>query len=268
MLAMPKAQLIPPDAAKNASFFSSNGGSGQQQVAAQLIPHLHELRLFAGAVQGLHGFEEELRAIGASAECITYAPWTGCHLKPTGSGKRERSPVLGGGLSSAERDKLMTQLAGRGILFGRKLGKGGGSAIGHNALIQTVVPHGTTRGRRSTLPPAPPRLLPEEKSAEDAGSILTLVEDLQTWCKWHLSSLAALPGNEQTITLAMIGVAALAGWASVWGRGIGRTAFMRLFVVYVMGHFVVFFLSVALFAEYSLLEPFRTSVDVTNKVEI
>merc|ERR1740121_1632333 len=128
--------------------------------------------------------------MGASSECITYAPWTGCHLKPSGRGKRERSPVLGGGLSPAERDKLIGQLARKGILFGRKLGVGGGSASGHNALIQASIES------PGALPPAPPRLLPEEVSGTVswiAASVATM-EALPSLARWGLATTeSALP---------------------------------------------------------------------------
>lgn len=215
---------------------------------------LQQLPLYVGACRGLAGFASGLRAIGAAAECVTYAPWTGCHLRPMGRGKREKSPVLGGGLSPAERDRLIVELAGRGILFGRKLGVGGGNASGHNALIQANAPAGP-------VPPAPPRLLPDpamENGATLFGSVVRALLGIPTWMKWGLSSMEVLLPVHTQVALATV-VGALAGWVSVQGEGINATTMWRLLAVYVAGHCAVFFLSVALFAEYSLWEPFRSA---------
>mmetsp|Transcript_29129 Transcript_29129/g.96741 ORF Transcript_29129/g.96741 Transcript_29129/m.96741 type:complete len:531 (+) Transcript_29129:47-1639(+) len=205
-------------------------------------PHLIDLPLYAGATWGLGGFEAELRAMGAAQECILYAPWPGCHMRQKGGNKRARSPVVGGGLAPQERDVLIGELARQGVLFGRKLGMAGGSASDHMKLIVSAT---VAVGGGGVLPIAPHRLLPELDIATTA-----------TWLKWGLACVeAGVPLHFQVA--GAIAVAALAGWGAVAGQGIGRKYMKLLFSVYVAVHCVVFFLSVALFAEYSLLEPFK-----------
>ena len=79
---------------------------------------------------------------------------------------------------------------------------------------------------------------------------------------------AAVPLKLQVSFAA--GLGALMGWASVRGGGIGLTPFKWLFAVYVGGHLAVFFLSIVLHSEYSLLQPFRQAgwLAGVTKVEI
>eukprot|EP00429_Kryptoperidinium_foliaceum_P048704 CAMPEP_0176121218 /NCGR_PEP_ID=MMETSP0120_2-20121206/61004_1 /TAXON_ID=160619 /ORGANISM="Kryptoperidinium foliaceum, Strain CCMP 1326" /LENGTH=508 /DNA_ID=CAMNT_0017455741 /DNA_START=10 /DNA_END=1533 /DNA_ORIENTATION=- len=206
-------------------------------------PHLRELPLYVGATHGIRALDDELRNLGVAPECITYAPWPGCHLRSMGIGKRTKSPVVGGGLAPEERDRLIGELVGRGVLFGRKLGLGGDSPERHMALIQEAAASQTSRV-------APPRLMPDPD----------LEPSITSQLRWSLSTVEArLPLPTQVMIAA--GVGALAGCAAVAGEGISRKWMQRLLLVYIAGHFVVFFFSVALFEEYSLLQPFRSGCD-------
>eukprot|EP00435_Cladocopium_sp_Y103_P061424 s755_g23.t1 len=112
--------------------------------------------LYVAAARG--NFEQGLREMDARAECILYAPWPGCgcpghaaqmqnvnsdlssvHMQ-CGSNdipslKRAKSPILGGGMSPADRDGLLRSLASRGVLFARKLGLYQGNVTGHMAML-------------------------------------------------------------------------------------------------------------------------------------
>jgi len=224
-------------------------------------PQLNELPLFwNGAARGLRAFEEQLWAMGASTECITYAPWMGCHLRSEGHGKQTKSPVVGGGLAPADRDKLIGQLSGMGILFGRKLGVGGGSAVAHNKLIEANVPSS------SALQRAPRRLLREEGAAIDDWSVVGVIEHWPTWLQWSISTLEALvPVPVQVILGAALGAGF--GYLALIGGGISITVFQRLLSAYIFVHMVIFFLSIALHDEYSFLEPFR-DVPGDDRIEI
>ncbi|CAE6971920.1 unnamed protein product [Symbiodinium natans] len=210
---------------------------------------LSDLPLYQKAAKGLQFFEDGLRDLGVRAECILYAPWPGCGVAEQPSLKRAKSPLLGGGLLPADRDALLQSLADMGVLFARKLGTSGGNVTAHLAML-----HGLDSGKR---PQAPHRLFPLPPEERGGPIVLT---------RWYLASLKArLP---PAAIVVLCGCAAvLAGQLVIVTGVISKKNFTVLVGVYVFAHFVVFFVSVAAFVEYSLLEPLRKA-GLVRKVEL
>lgn len=199
-------------------------------------PPLSRLPLYSGASQGLGAFAQELQALDISSECITYAPWPGCHAGVVG-GKRATSPVPGAGLLPEERDSFLEGLASAGVLFVRKVQVNGG--------IEAATAYLAFLDRASVLPPpAPPRLLPDGSS--------------NWWRKllWALATLEASASILKQVTAAMV-LGAVTFWALIGPGQLGRIWLQRFLMVFVFGHAVAFFCSVAFFSNYSLFEPLR-----------
>eukprot|EP00929_Paragymnodinium_shiwhaense_P003386 TRINITY_DN10386_c0_g1_i4.p1 TRINITY_DN10386_c0_g1~~TRINITY_DN10386_c0_g1_i4.p1 ORF type:complete len:539 (+),score=106.02 TRINITY_DN10386_c0_g1_i4:121-1737(+) len=211
---------------------------------------LHALPLYKSASSGLAGYEQGLREIGVESRCILYAPWPGCRgYAGPGESKKVRSPVDGGGLTAAERDNLLAELASRGVLFGRKLGTGGGSAVAHMELLNQ-----RAAGAQLLLPEAPPRLFPEDElpCGPFKASFLG--------CAVHLRWLVATGNANMPVWMQFaLGVLMTISTSLCCDRlGVVPKMWFRYFAVfYLVIHFVGMFTSVVLFEEYSLLEPLR-----------
>lgn len=220
------------------------------------IGDLHQLPLYKSAARGLRAFDDGLRDLDIAAECITYAPWPGC--RPVGKeDKTAKSPTVGGGLSPHERDAFMVELAAVGVFFCRKLGLGsarGGierpSVSDHLDLISAAA--ATHRDVAPGLLKAPRRLLPLSISTEESTFTVT-------WPRQFLWAWACLEASTSVVTQCVVCavVATCAAFVAMKGSLFPAGWFERLVFVFVVSHLVFFFFSVALFAEYSLLQPLR-----------
>ncbi|CAE7819027.1 unnamed protein product [Symbiodinium sp. CCMP2592] len=201
---------------------------------------LSDLELYQKATLGLQQFEDGIRDLGARSECILYAPWPGCGAADQADLKRAKSPLLGGGLLPADRDALLHSLADKGVLFARKLGTVGGNVTAHLAMLQAL-------DVVKRPPKAPHRLFPI--SSEERGGPVVLA-------RWFLASLKARMPPAAIVVLC--GLIAVFSGQMVPATGIVTKRSFTVFIgVYAFAHFVVFFVSVAAFVEYSLLEPTR-----------
>jgi len=220
---------------------------------------LPQLPLFQDAARGLAAFDAGLRSLGIVAECITYAPWPGCRKHPAPVDKRAKSPLVGGGLAPEERDGLMRELAERGVLFARKLGLGGGGVASHLALIsRAALPQAGPMAPAGPLRRAPPRLLPEP----DEGHTAYL---LGIWLRWGVASFDALvPLPLQIPFIALVSL--FTGCSAVAAGGIAPSTLRKLAALETAGLAVVFFVSVAAFSEYSLLEPLRGGLQLEGEL--
>jgi len=222
------------------------------------IPSTHRLSLedltlySGGAARGLPAFQAGLRALGVSIECITYTPWPGCGDGPMQEDKRAKSPLAGGGLRPAERDRFMGELVASGILFARKLGVGGGGVAEHLGLIEAVAPE--------MIPSAPQRLFPQTAPKPILIDAVWLVGS-RIWRKllFSLATFEAwIPIRIQVAT--SVAAAVITSHLSVHiPHGVSGKALRWLLAAFVGVHIGVFLFSVVAFAEYGLLEPLRRS---------
>lgn len=248
---LPLLALAVPESELSAFDQRGSAGNAASPFAAPKGFELSRLPLYVAATGGLDAFEEGLRALGVDAACLTYAPWPGCH-SGAGLDKLAISPLVGGGMSLVEREDLMRKLAGKGILFVRKLGIFGGNSSAHLNFIRRLAPLSLI------LSKAPPRLLPEP-DALDFNMRSCLV-----WLRWGLSTMEAIaPVHVQVVTAAVLGF--VSGWLAVRGGGIGIGTHRKLLAAYVVGHCVVFFFSIVACRGYSLLEPLRKAGILTSE---
>lgn len=209
-----------------------------------LFPDIEHIPLIQGAARGLASYEMALERMGATSSCITYAPWPGCRAGILTNNKRAKSPVVGGGLLSSERLELMRSLAELGVLFCRKLGMAGDKATEHIAHINAW-------HARSHQVRAPHRLLPVLEGVD-----LQHHWQLLAWLRFSRSTLEASVPVTNQVLLGVL-AAATVGWASIRGGAVKLTTLKWLLAINAAGHCIEFILSVALFPEYSFLEPFH-----------
>lgn len=248
------AQLVDPQALSAADRIFESEYLGEPLCSDEVLPllalaledqlgrrqTLSDLPLYAAAARD--NFEQGLHRLGVQSECILYAPWPGCGSSDIPSFKRAKSPLLGGGLAPADRDELLRSLASKGVLFARKLGVSGGNASSHIAMLEAASASAPRTAAPARLLPLPP---------EECCSTLVMV-------RWGLATMkACLP---VPVLVGLFGtIAWAAGRLALAAGGLAKSSFQRLIAVYVAAHIAVFVFSVAAFAEYSLLEPFRKS---------
>ncbi|CAK0890464.1 unnamed protein product, partial [Prorocentrum cordatum] len=209
---------------------------------------VEELPLHAAATRGIQALEDGLAELGAAAECSLYAPWPGCSAGLPGKDRRAKSPVAGGGLEPAERDRLMLDLAARGVVFGRKLGLGGpGGWQGHLALIGQQAGSGPAGAAAA----APARLLPGGAAGLGAPRLQELLLAgepealwrIAMWLRWGLSTAEALVKPPLQVAIATA-LCLISGKVAMKSSGISELTLTRLMRLYVGIHLVVFLVSI------------------------